>query len=187
MGLPIVGQVGINVTLTSPDLTFRRNTISYLWHSTSAGIIPTFWLLWGLLLVSPGFLVFEFPTLYISQKFRLAKYLGITKTLVLWLIVTDKIPGVNIVIWGALLMLHAATTSFGAFFALRFLLGRLRHLFLLRGFTIFHVNSGMCESCVAPILILIISMFYKKNEQASERYRSSGSRYLLNIHNRRLE
>lgn len=23
----------------------------------------------------------------------------------------------------------------------------------------------MCESCVAPILILIISMFYKKNEQ----------------------
>lgn len=24
---------------------------------------------------------------------------------------------------------------------------------------------GMCESCVAPILILIISMFYKKDEQ----------------------
>lgn len=43
-------------------------------------------------------------------------------------------------------MLHAATTSFRAFFALRFLL-------------------GMCECCVAPILILIISMFYKKDEQ----------------------
>lgn len=28
------------------------------------------------------------------------------------------------------------------------------------------VCQGMCESCVAPILILIISMFYKKNEQA---------------------
>lgn len=28
------------------------------------------------------------------------------------------------------------------------------------------VCSGMLESCVAPILILIISMFYKKNEQA---------------------
>lgn len=27
------------------------------------------------------------------------------------------------------------------------------------------VVLGMCESCVAPILILIISMFYKKNEQ----------------------
>ncbi|KAJ7095307.1 MFS general substrate transporter [Mycena belliarum] len=78
-----------------------------------------------------GFLVFEFPTVYISQKLRVAKYLG-----------------VNIVLWGIILMLHAVGTSFGAFFALRFLL-------------------GMCESCVAPILILIISMFYKKNEQAS--------------------
>ncbi|KII94788.1 hypothetical protein PLICRDRAFT_47802 [Plicaturopsis crispa FD-325 SS-3] len=78
-----------------------------------------------------GFLAWEFPTSYISQKVRLAKYLG-----------------GNIIVWGALLMLHAATTSFSGFFALRFLL-------------------GMCESCVAPILILIISMFYKKDEQAS--------------------
>ncbi|KAJ8487342.1 hypothetical protein ONZ45_g14372 [Pleurotus djamor] len=62
-----------------------------------------------------GFLAFEFPTVYISQKLRLAKYLG---------------------------------TSFGAFFALRFIL-------------------GMCESCVAPILILIISMFYKRDEQGT--------------------
>ncbi|TCD71290.1 hypothetical protein EIP91_011061 [Steccherinum ochraceum] len=76
-----------------------------------------------------GFLVWEFPTSYISQKLPLAKYLG-----------------VNVIVWGIILMLHAATTSFGGFFALRFLL-------------------GMCESCVAPILILIISMFYKKNEQ----------------------
>ncbi|KAJ6509891.1 MFS general substrate transporter [Mycena vitilis] len=78
-----------------------------------------------------GFLAFEFPTVYISQKLRVAKYLG-----------------ANIILWGVILMLHAVGTSFGAFFALRFLL-------------------GMCESCVAPILILIISMFYKKNEQAS--------------------
>ncbi|KZT24438.1 MFS general substrate transporter [Neolentinus lepideus HHB14362 ss-1] len=78
-----------------------------------------------------GFLVWEFPTVYISQKLRVAKYLG-----------------VNVVLWGAILMLHASTTSFGGFFALRFLL-------------------GMCESCVAPLLILIISMFYKKDEQAS--------------------
>lgn len=27
--------------------------------------------------------------------------------------------------------------------------------------------SGMCESCVAPLLILLISMFYKKDEQVS--------------------
>ncbi|KAF8885604.1 major facilitator superfamily domain-containing protein [Infundibulicybe gibba] len=78
-----------------------------------------------------GFLLWEFPTVYISQKLRLAKYLG-----------------VNVVIWGAILMLHAVGTSFGAFFALRFLL-------------------GVFESCVAPILILVISMFYKKDEQAT--------------------
>ncbi|KAG1770049.1 MFS general substrate transporter [Suillus occidentalis] len=70
-----------------------------------------------------------FPTVYISQKLRLAKYLG-----------------TNIVVWGIILMLHASTNNFGAFFALRFLL-------------------GMCESCVTPCLILIISMFYKKDEQ----------------------
>lgn len=78
-----------------------------------------------------GYLLWEFPTMYISQKLRLAKYLG-----------------ANTIAWGALLMLHAATNSFGPFFALRFLL-------------------GMCEACVAPSLILIISMFYKKDEQAS--------------------
>ncbi|KAG6840661.1 hypothetical protein C0991_005255 [Blastosporella zonata] len=77
-----------------------------------------------------GFLAWEFPTVFISQKFRVAKYLG-----------------VNVVLWGIVLMLHAVGTSFGAFFALRVLL-------------------GMLESCVAPILILIISMFYKKDEQA---------------------
>ncbi|EIW82380.1 MFS general substrate transporter [Coniophora puteana RWD-64-598 SS2] len=71
-----------------------------------------------------GYLLWEFPTMYISQKLRLAKYLG-----------------ANTIAWGALLMLHAATNSFGPFFALRFLL--------------------------APSLILIISMFYKKDEQAS--------------------
>ncbi|CDO74070.1 hypothetical protein BN946_scf185043.g120 [Trametes cinnabarina] len=78
-----------------------------------------------------GFLVWEFPTVYISQKLRVAKYLG-----------------ANIIVWGIILMCHAAATSFGAFFALRFLL-------------------GMCECCVAPILILIISMFYKKDEQGT--------------------
>jgi ACS family allantoate permease-like MFS transporter len=76
-----------------------------------------------------GFLIWEFPTVYISQKLRLGKYLG-----------------VNIVVWGIVLMLHSVASTFGPFFALRFLL-------------------GMCESCVAPILILIISMFYQKNEQ----------------------
>ncbi|KAI0773854.1 MFS general substrate transporter [Fomes fomentarius] len=77
-----------------------------------------------------GFLFWEFPTVYISQKLRVAKYLG-----------------ANIIVWGIILMCHAGASSFGSFFALRFLL-------------------GMCECCVAPILILIISMFYRKDEQA---------------------
>ncbi|KAI5124717.1 hypothetical protein M0805_005355, partial [Coniferiporia weirii] len=77
-----------------------------------------------------GFFVWEFPTVYISQKLKLGKYLGI-----------------NVVLWGIVLMLQAVPNTFGPIFFLRFLL-------------------GMLESCVAPILILIISMFYKKNEQA---------------------
>ncbi|PCH41449.1 MFS general substrate transporter [Wolfiporia cocos MD-104 SS10] len=77
-----------------------------------------------------GFLIWVFPTMYISQKTRLGKYLG-----------------VNVVLWGIIMMLHAIPRSFGPFFVMRLIL-------------------GMLESCVAPILILIISMFYKKNEQA---------------------
>ncbi|GJE84700.1 MFS general substrate transporter [Phanerochaete sordida] len=77
-----------------------------------------------------GFFIWVFPTMYISQKLRLGKYLG-----------------ANIVLWGMIMMLHAVPKSFGPFFVLRLLLGAL-------------------ESCVAPILILIISMFYTKNEQA---------------------
>lgn len=76
-----------------------------------------------------GFIVWEFPTVYIAQKLRLGKYLG-----------------VNIIVWGVVLLCHALANSFQAFFALRFIL-------------------GMCESCVSPILISIISMFYRKNEQ----------------------
>ncbi|KAI0637784.1 MFS general substrate transporter [Trametes polyzona] len=78
-----------------------------------------------------GFLIWVFPSMYIAQRLRLAKYLG-----------------ANIVAWGAIMMLHAIPNSFGPFFALRLLL-------------------GMLESCVAPILILIVSMFYRKDEQAS--------------------
>jgi MFS transporter, ACS family, allantoate permease len=44
--------------------------------------------------------------MYLSQKARLAKYLG-----------------ANIVLWGIVMMLHAVPDSFGAFFALRLILG----------------------------------------------------------------
>ncbi|KAG0709518.1 MFS general substrate transporter [Suillus ampliporus] len=78
-----------------------------------------------------GFIVWEFPTVYIAQKLRLGKYLG-----------------VNIIIWGLVLLCHALANSFQAFFVLRFIL-------------------GMCESCVSPILVSIISMFYRKDEQGA--------------------
>jgi hypothetical protein len=42
-----------------------------------------------------------------------------------------KLPiGVNIIVWGIVLMCHAATHSFAAFFVLRFLLGELGSLCL---------------------------------------------------------
>lgn len=78
-----------------------------------------------------GFLVWMFPTQYIGQKFPLAKYLG-----------------AHIIVWGALVMLHAVTKSNGGFYALRFFL-------------------GMLEACVSPTLILIVSMWYKQNERGS--------------------
>lgn len=78
-----------------------------------------------------GFLIWMFPTQYIGQKFPLAKYLG-----------------VNILVWGGLVMLHAVCSSNGGFYALRFFL-------------------GMAEACVSPTLILMVSMWYKSNERAT--------------------
>ncbi|KAL1984338.1 hypothetical protein VTN96DRAFT_9296 [Rasamsonia emersonii] len=54
--------------------------------------------------------------------------------------------GVNIMIWGVVLCCHAACTSFAGLAVVRTLL-------------------GVFESCVAPILVLIIAMWYKKSEQ----------------------
>lgn len=56
---------------------------------------------------SVGFLIWVFPSMYISQKSRLAKYLGC-----------------NIVAWGIIMMLHSVPKSFGPFFVLRLLLGQ---------------------------------------------------------------
>ncbi|GAA5950141.1 hypothetical protein JCM3765_004212 [Sporobolomyces pararoseus] len=58
-----------------------------------------------------------------------------------------KYLGINIILWATFLILHAATANFGFFFAMRFLL-------------------GMCEACVSPILIALISGFYRKEEQS---------------------
>lgn len=75
----------------------------------------------------------------------------------------------NVVLWGIVLMCHAIPNTFAPFFVLRILLGisllpfssvKVCHLIIF-----WFSTAGMLESCVAPILILIISMFYKKNEQ----------------------
>jgi MFS transporter, ACS family, allantoate permease len=54
--------------------------------------------------------------------------------------------GVNIMLWGIVLACHAACTTFAGLAVCRTLL-------------------GVFESCVAPILVLIIAMWYKKEEQ----------------------
>ncbi|ODQ55408.1 MFS general substrate transporter [Saitoella complicata NRRL Y-17804] len=57
-----------------------------------------------------------------------------------------KYLAVNIMLWGVVLSCHAACTNFAQLAVLRTLL-------------------GVFEACVAPILVMIISMWYKKSEQ----------------------
>ncbi|KAK5113974.1 hypothetical protein LTR62_003097 [Meristemomyces frigidus] len=54
--------------------------------------------------------------------------------------------GVNIMLWGVVLACHAACTNFA-------------------GLAICRTFLGVFESCVAPILVMIIAMWYKKEEQ----------------------
>ena len=69
------------------------------------------------------------------------------------------------VLWGIVLMCHAIPNTFAPFFVLRVILGKVLHEFIVD--IKLDTLVGMLESCVAPLLILIISMFYKKNEQVS--------------------
>ncbi|KAL1620671.1 hypothetical protein SLS54_006027 [Diplodia seriata] len=56
--------------------------------------------------------------------------------------------GANIVLWGIVLCCHAGTSSFAGLAVCRTLL-------------------GVFEACVAPILVLIIAMWYRKEEQGT--------------------
>ncbi len=76
-----------------------------------------------------GFLVWALPANYFMQQFPMAKYLG-----------------VNICLWGILLMLQATTSSFAT-------LGALRAL------------EGAAESCFDPAAMLITTMWYTRREQ----------------------
>ncbi|GMM33284.1 allantoate permease [Saccharomycopsis crataegensis] len=76
-----------------------------------------------------GYLVFQYPSTICLQKFPLSKALGTI-----------------VVLWGAILMLHAATSNAAGFIALRVILGAF-------------------ESAMSPAYILLTSQWWKKEEQ----------------------
>ncbi|EXJ86629.1 hypothetical protein A1O3_03582 [Capronia epimyces CBS 606.96] len=78
-----------------------------------------------------GYIFWSWPSGYISVRFPIGKYLG-----------------VSVALWGAVLMTHAATRSFGGLLTARFFL-------------------GVTEAAVAPGFSLITGMFYKRREQPS--------------------
>ena len=79
-----------------------------------------------------GFLVAEFPTQYLAQRTsRPALYLGI-----------------NIMLWGATLMCHAAVKNF-------------THLVVVR------TLLGIFEACCQPSFVVLSSMWYLRSEQAA--------------------
>ncbi|KAF7588122.1 hypothetical protein BBP40_006155 [Aspergillus hancockii] len=76
-------------------------------------------------------LIVEYPTNWIIQRVPIAKYLGI-----------------NIILWGATLALHAACHNFPGLVAVRTLLG---------------IFEAVCQ----PSFVLMSSMWYKREEQAA--------------------
>ncbi|VVT51621.1 uncharacterized protein SAPINGB_P003157 [Magnusiomyces paraingens] len=76
-----------------------------------------------------GFLFWSFPTNYLMLKFPIGKYLGI-----------------NIFLWGVLLMIQAACNSFKTLAVLR-------------------VLGGAAEACADPAFMLITGMWYTRRQQ----------------------
>ncbi|KAF8969716.1 major facilitator superfamily domain-containing protein [Flammula alnicola] len=76
-----------------------------------------------------SYLVFQYPQNLALQKFPVGKWMSI-----------------NIFVWAVALLAHAACKSFGALFAVRFIL-------------------GMCEGAITPGFMIVTSMFYTRAEQ----------------------
>lgn len=76
-----------------------------------------------------GFLSWSVPTNFFMLKFPIGKYLGI-----------------NIFLWGVLLMCQAASKNYGTLMVLRFL-------------------SGAAEACADPAFMLITGMWYTRRQQ----------------------
>jgi MFS family permease len=77
-----------------------------------------------------GYLVFAYPHNRFMQMLPVNRYLSVT-----------------VIIWGAVLMLHAVCTRFAALMAIRFILGAL-------------------EGCATSGCVLLVSRFYAKDEHA---------------------
>ncbi|TPX16512.1 uncharacterized protein E0L32_003806 [Thyridium curvatum] len=78
-----------------------------------------------------GYLLFEYPGVAILQRFPVAKFLGI-----------------NIILWGAILMCTAACSSFASLATVRFLL-------------------GVFEATISPGFVAVTGMWWTRQEQAS--------------------
>ncbi|QOU19884.1 hypothetical protein BRETT_004039 [Brettanomyces bruxellensis] len=76
-----------------------------------------------------GYLFFVFPATLLLQKYSLS-----------------KVTSLFIVLWGALLCLHAVPKSYAGLITLRVLL-------------------GICESIITPAMVIITSQWYKREEQ----------------------
>lgn len=87
-----------------------------------------------------SYLLFQYPQNLALQRFPVGKWMSI-----------------NIFVWALVLCLHAACRSFGALFAVRFLL-------------------GICEGAITPGFMIVTSMFYTRVEQT----RRVGYWFLMN-------
>ncbi|KAJ8079155.1 hypothetical protein PM082_013443 [Marasmius tenuissimus] len=87
-----------------------------------------------------SYLVFQYPQNLALQRYPVGKWMSI-----------------NILIWAIALLSHAACKSFGALFAVRFIL-------------------GACEGAITPGFMIVTSMFYTRTEQT----RRVGYWFLMN-------
>lgn len=76
-----------------------------------------------------GYLGFQYPQNLALQRFPVGKWISL-----------------NIFVWAVALLAHAACKSFGALFAVRFIL-------------------GICEGAITPGFMIVTSMFYTRDEQ----------------------
>ncbi|KAJ3576892.1 hypothetical protein NP233_g110 [Leucocoprinus birnbaumii] len=113
-------------------MTFADKTT--LGQSTALGILPGAHLdqnqfNWLSTIFYLSYLAFEYPQNLALQKLPVGKWMSI-----------------NIFIWAVALLAHAACKSFGALFAVRFIL-------------------GICEGAITPGFMIVTSMFYTREEQ----------------------